>query len=1460
MAPAAQDLQTTIPRYAPAEEASLSRGVHHPTLAEIQSDPISLLAQKKWLKKMDWNPAVVEQIYKEQLEATKFNTRKVMLLEFNQYLEKFLWPNYDPETSSLPHILSIVLMINEKFRQRVPAWDFIQTAPVNFSRLFSNIVRLTLPSHSQNLTLQTRKFLILFLVNAFQSLENVAIRSECMRLVSIATWECIVPKRRERLFNENPSLRKVWKHIQKKYDTSDEATREKLDFERKWLSNLLRDFVQILFSIEDSNEDTVFYCERFVELLIDLEAQLPTRRYFNTLLDDHQILILCENAPILKHMDKSSLLMQLLDILRFYAKFEINDYQGTALTRNDMREIHESKLVELQRIAFKHFQPTLKSLALSNVGSIEQRDELLNHFKELEDSELMKLAEMLGVRTEIVLNDTRLDEHQILLDSLVARFEKRVNQIDTINSMPIYPDENMLFNDVLVKTQFYSGDRPLALPKLNLQFLTIHDYLLRNFNLFRLESAYEIRQDIEDVVKRLGPRVSVDNRTAFSGWARMAVPITGFQVVEVAGPKVGENKPAYVKADITLNLGRYTDSIRAEWDELRQHDVLFLLTIEAHAETSEKYTSDMDFRKHFGIKYVRGCEMRAFIGDDGKPLDEGEPRDENALIGSVRTIRVHLDPNQYKADMDRHHKEKKENVHETFNLLLRRKPKENNFKSVLETIRDLMQSELVIPDWLHNVFLGYGDPGSAHYSRISNQPKELNFRDTFLDYEHLVESFPNSEIVPSPESTIPVPPPHILSFPQTSEDRKTSKKRKANAQPPVTDGAHANNKQVAVRTYTMPNMGPYPFNKPKQNSIRFTPVQIEAIRAGMSPGLTLIVGPPGTGKTDVAVQIIANIYHNNPEQHTLLITHSNQALNQLFEKIMALDIDERHLLRLGHGEEELNTELSFSKYGRVNSFLEKRLELLAEVDRLAKSLDIGGAHGYTCETAGYFFLYHVLARWEKYTEKVKNGPEESLTAELVRDEFPFAEYFANAPQPLFPAEASYLEALEIAEGCFRHINHIFTQLNEIRAFELLRTGHDRSNYLLTKEAKIIAMTCTHAALKRRELTALGFKYDNVIMEEAAQILEVETFVPLLLQEPDGDHEGRNRLKRVVLIGDHNQLPPVVKNLAFQQYGNMEQSMFTRFVRLGVPHIQLDRQGRARSSIAGLYRWRYNGLGDLPIIKEAPEYQKANAGFSFEYQLINVEDYNGAGESEPSPYFYQNLGEAEYVVALYQYMRLLGYPSEKISILTTYNGQKALIRDVLQRRCSWHPLFGWPACVSTVDKYQGQQNDYVLLSLVRTKTVGYLRDVRRLVVALSRARLGLYVFCRRALFENCVEMREAFSLLVQRGDKLSLRLGEMWPTDRAATPADAEELQKDEQGVIMEDVKHMGSYIHQMIQEQLEHARQLQEEREREEQQRELDAMEEQSVEPQTEQALEGTEEHNEDGMDEDRANEDEDME
>merc|ERR1740117_484455 len=173
-----------------------------------------------------------------------------------------------------------------------------------------------------------------------------------------------------------------------------------------------------------------------------------------------------------------------------------------------------------------------------------------------------------------------------------------------------------------------------------------------------------------------------------------------------------------------------------------------------------------------------------------------------------------------------------------------------------------------------------------------------------------------------------------------------------------------------------------------------------SVRAATNPGLTVIVGPPGTGKTDTAVQIVSNIYHTFRQQRTLIITHSNQALNDVFEKLMERDIDERYLLRLGHGEELLETEKDFSRQGRVNYMLKRRLELLVRVETLGKTLEVTADVGYTCETAQYFYLSTILARWELFeAEATRQGSADGRAT--VNRIFPFAEFFADAPQPLF---------------------------------------------------------------------------------------------------------------------------------------------------------------------------------------------------------------------------------------------------------------------------------------------------------------------------------------------------------------------------------------------------------------------------------------------------------------------------
>ena len=97
----------------------------------------------------------------------------------------------------------------------------------------------------------------------------------------------------------------------------------------------------------------------------------------------------------------------------------------------------------------------------------------------------------------------------------------------------------------------------------------------------------------------------------------------------------------------------------------------------------------------------------------------------------------------------------------------------------------------------------------------------------------------------------------------------------------------------------------------------------------------------------------------------------------------------------------------------------------------------------------------------------------------------------------------------------KYIENIFFELRDCYAFELLRNSQERGNYLMTKQAKVIAMTSTHAALKRRDFLNLGLEYDNVLIEESAQLLEIETFIPLLLQNT---YQDQSRLKRLILIG------------------------------------------------------------------------------------------------------------------------------------------------------------------------------------------------------------------------------------------------------------------------------------------------------------------------------------------------------
>lgn len=1159
--------------------------------------------------------------------------------------------------------------------------DAFALHPADFSSFFRRVLTMTI---DPSLSTALRTHLITFVIAAFQSLDSGIVRKECAPLVSIGIWNNLHSEAaREHRLEKTVQLHKAWRAANKRYDGSEPPVQARLRFERSWLYSLILDFLDRLYDTASPDAaDNVIYCERFVELLSDLQSQLPTRRYVNSLIHDLNVLPAMKLSPLYGDED-NGLLRDMYALLDHFTRFPIEDYSGRPFSSLEYDHIHHSALSRLQKVAFKTFQDKLKILVLANFASLATRDDLETHLATLVDDELLRLCALLGFRTDYPTTSRLVQDRAFYMELLLSAHEKRPTYREAMQAMTVMPTEHTIYNQSFVRTEGYNGSRPLAIPKLNLQYLTMGDFLWRSFVLYRSESFYEIRKDIEDTVKRTQPKRQ-GTTTKFDGFSKMAIPIGKPAIIDAALPKVGETHPAKVEVEVSLDVSRLAPNIRREWESLKHDDVVYLVSVDA-ADSPSVFAnghSEPDHANRQGVRHLRCAEVIQVMDENGRMLREHN-QDQADGFGSrarQRRLLLKLDPVAYQEDKDRTQAGKPD-VYSSINLVVRRRGRENNFKPILESIKRLALSDVPAPAWLQEVFLGYSDPAAASYQRLPNKLKSIDYRDTFLDWQHLIESLPGKNVEPDAGINSSFPPPYVLETTTTAvpETRPTKKRRREVDQEPATTEA------VKVGTYKPPNPGPYPVDAPKLNTVRFTPAQIEAITSGTQPGLTVIVGPPGTGKTDVATQIINNIYHNFPDQRTLLVAHSNQALNQLFQKITALDIDDRHLLRLGRGEEELETEASFSKHGRVESFLENAVQYLAEVTRLAASINAPGAHGSSCETADYFNQVYVKPAWAQYREKV----EATSNPQDIIDLFPFHVYFSNAPQPLFPHTASREELLDVASGCQRHLDHIFASLSDTRPFEILRSARDKNNYLLVKEARIIAMTSTHAAMRRQEIADLGFRYDNIIMEEAAQVTEVENFIPLALQNP---RDGEMKLQRVVLVGDHLQNSPIVQNLAFRQYANLEQSLFLRLVRLGVPTIMLDQQGRARPSIAQLYSWRYPQLSSLPLVTQAPEFQSANAGFQYDYQFIDVPDYKGKGEQEPTPHFIQNLGEAEYAVALFMYMRLLGYPAERISILTTYAGQKALIRDVLGHRCKGNRLFGMPGKLSTVDKYQGEQND------------------------------------------------------------------------------------------------------------------------------------------------------------------------
>ncbi|XP_004698372.1 NFX1-type zinc finger-containing protein 1 [Echinops telfairi] len=261
----------------------------------------------------------------------------------------------------------------------------------------------------------------------------------------------------------------------------------------------------------------------------------------------------------------------------------------------------------------------------------------------------------------------------------------------------------------------------------------------------------------------------------------------------------------------------------------------------------------------------------------------------------------------------------------------------------------------------------------------------------------------------------------------------------------------------------------------------------------------------------------------------------------------------------------------------------------------------------------------------------------------------------------------------------------------------------REDLHILKDAQVVGMTTTGAAKYRQILQKVEPRI--VIVEEAAEVLEAHTIATL-----------SKACQHLILIGDHQQLRPSANVYDLAKNFNLEVSLFERLVKVNIPFVRLNYQHRMRPEIARLLTPHiYQDLENHPSVLKYEEIKGVSSNIFFiEHNFPEQKIQEGKS--------HQNQHEAHFVVELCKYFLCQEYLPSQITILTTYTGQLFCLRKLMPAK-----TFAGVK-VHVVDKYQGEENDIILLSLVRSNQegkVGFLQISNRICVALSRAKKGMY---------------------------------------------------------------------------------------------------------------------------------------
>ena len=281
----------------------------------------------------------------------------------------------------------------------------------------------------------------------------------------------------------------------------------------------------------------------------------------------------------------------------------------------------------------------------------------------------------------------------------------------------------------------------------------------------------------------------------------------------------------------------------------------------------------------------------------------------------------------------------------------------------------------------------------------------------------------------------------------------------------------------------------------------------------------------------------------------------------------------------------------------------------------------------------------------------------------------------------------------------------------------------RINADIFGQARVIASTLVGAGNKLLD----GQKFGTLFIDEAAQALEAACWIPI------------RRASRVIFAGDHCQLPPTVKCLEALK-GGLGITLMERIVKNKPECVSLLQiQYRMNDEIMQFSSdYFYHGK-----MKSAPEvaHRLIHEGDApilwFDTSDINL------GEDEQDTFKEQfigesfgrvNKGEANLTLSLLQiYFQRIGKQrilddSIDVGIISPYRAQVQYLKRLIKKRAFFKP-YRHLISINTVDGFQGQERDVILISLVRANDkgqIGFLRDLRRMNVAMTRARMKLFI--------------------------------------------------------------------------------------------------------------------------------------